>query len=312
MESTAGAGGYAVVPPIHSTMTAERFRKCLRATFLAAAAALLVALPLAARAQPDHGHPGHDHDGAELGHAGTGAHAAHPHFTHPLVTESPIPENQARFDVGFVRASDDGADELAAEASVEVALTPNVGLEFALPYVWIDPGDDDGADGVGNAEFALKFADYRFGRSGLVLGAGLELELPTGDDDAGTGDDRQIGLEPYFGFGYRRGDFELIGLLRFGVPVNERPADEDEVDLELAADVSLLCHLAPRVAGLLEFNGAAVVAGEADDTVLAVNPGVSFDASGDGRLRVGVGFGVPLTDDAGYDYEARTMVILHF
>ena len=289
-----------------------RFRPFLWAAVVAGAA-----LSSSAEARSDHAHDAHDHghdhgNGSELGHAGAGAHAAHPHFTHPLVTESPIPENQVRFNAGFVAASDGEPDELEVEASVEVALTPNVGLELALPYVWIDPGGDGDSDGVGNAEAALKFASYRYGRSGLVLGAGLELALPTGDDEAGTGDDRQVGLEPYLGFGYRRGDFETIGILRFGVPVNERPGDEDEVDLELAADLSLLYHLTPRVAGLLEFNGAAVVAGDSDETVLSVNPGVSFDASGDGRLRVGVGLGLPLTDDAGYDYEARTMVILHF
>jgi hypothetical protein len=54
------------------------------------------------------------------------------------------------------------------------------------------------------------------------------------------------------------------------------------------------------------------VAGASDETELSVNPGVSFDVTGEGRLRVGVGAGVPLTDDAGYDYAARAMVILHF
>ena len=262
----------------------------------------------AAGGAADHGHS----HASELGHDHTGPHRAHPHFTHPLVVESPLPENQVRFDVSFVRASDGGADELAAEASLEVALTPNVGLELALPYVWIDPGGDDGADGIGNAEVALKLADYHFGASGLVLGAGVEAELPTGDDDAGTGDDQTIGLEPYVGFGYRRDKFEIIGLLGFGVPVNERSADADEVDLEIGAGLSLVYHFVPRVAALLEFDGGAVVAGDSDETLLTVNPGLSFDASGDGRMRVGVGFGVPVTDDAGFDYEARTMVILHF
>jgi hypothetical protein len=253
----------------------------------------------------------HDHD---LGHDRTGTHATHPHFTHPLVTESPLPENQARLDLASARTDDDGGAgrESAAELSLEVALTPNVGLEVALPYVWVDrPGGDD-SDGVGNAEVAVKLASYRFGHHGLVLGAGLEVGLPTGDDAAGTGDDRTVELEPYLGFGYRRDGFEMIGMLRLGVPVNERDAEAAEVDLEVAADLSLLYHFTPRVAGIVEFNGAAVVAGASDETELSVNPGVSFDVTGEGRLRVGVGAGVPLTDDAGYDYAARAMVILHF
>lgn len=276
------------------------------------AAAILMALSASrpAFAADDHDHA-HDHD---LGHEQTAPHAAHPHFTHPLVTESPLPENQARFDVEYARSDEDGAggDAFEAELSLEFALTPNVGFEVAVPYVWIDPEDGGGSDGVGNAEVAAKFASYRFGDRGLVLGAGLEAGLPTGDDASGTGDDRTVELEPYLGFGYRRDRFEMIGVLRFGVPVNERAAEKAEVDLELGADLSLLYHVTPRVAGLLELSGAAVVAGASDETVLSVNPGLSVDLTGEGRLRLGVGAGVPLTDDAGYDYAVRTMVILHF
>ena len=270
------------------------------------------ALSVCAHAAGPGGESDHAPHDAELGHEGTAHHHAHPHFTHPLVTESPLPENQARFDAAFARGDAGGADEASVEASVEFALTPNVGFELAVPYVWIDPEEGGGADGIGNVEVAVKFADYRFGGSGVVLGAGLEAELPTGDDEAGTGDDRQVGLEPYVGFGYRRDQLEVIGLLRFGVPVNERAEDEAEVDLELAADLSLLYHFTPRVAGLVEFNGSAVVAGASDETLLTINPGLSLDPTGSGRLRVGVGVGIPVTDDAGFDYEARTMVILHF
>ena len=276
------------------------------------AGVLVLLLPLlravvAPAAPVDHDHEPHD---AELGHGRAGRHHAHPHFTHPLVTESPLPENQARFDAAFARGSD--ADEFSVEASVEFALTPNLGVELALPYVWVDPEEGGGTDGIGNAEVAAKYADYRFGDSGFVLGAGIEIELPTGDDEAGTGDDQQIVLEPNVGVGYRSGPLEVIGMLRFGIPVNEPEADAADVDLELGADLSLLYHVTPRVAGLLEFNGTAVVAGESDETLLTINPGLSLDPVGTGRLRIGIGAGVPVTDDAESDWEARTMVIFHF
>ena len=263
---------------------------------------------VAAASPPDHVHDG-PHD-TELGHERAGVHRAHPHFTHPLVTESPLPENQARFDAAFAR--DSGGDAFSVEASVEFALTPNLGVELALPYVWVDPEDGGGTDGIGNAEVAVKYADYRFGDSGLVLGAGVELELPTGDDEAGTGDDRQIVLGPNVGVGYRSGALEVIGMLRFEIPLNEPRQEAADVDLEIGADLSLLYHVTPRVAGLLEFNGTAVVAGASDETLLTINPGLSLDPVGNGRLRIGLGAGVPVTDDAEFDWEARTRVIFHF
>lgn len=281
---------------------------CVAGLVAAAGPSGAAAQGLPAGAAPD------PHHASELGHDRAAPHGAHPHFTHPLVTESPLPEDQIRFDVAYTRASAPGggrASQAYAQASVEVALTPSLGLEVAVPYVWADVEGGAGSDGIGNVELAVKAADYRFGASGVLLATGLELSLPTGDDAAGTGTDREIGLEPYVGFGYSRHGFEMIGLLRFGVPVHERPADASEVDLELAADLSLLYHLTPHVAAMVELNGAAVVAGESDDTLLTINPGVSFAPAADGRVRVGVGFGVPVTDDADFDYEARTMVVIH-
>jgi hypothetical protein len=269
---------------------------------------LLCAAAVAAPAPPDHVHDGPGD--AELGHERAGPHHAHPHFTHPLVTESPLPENQARFDAGFARGPD--ADEYSVEASVEFALTPNVGVELALPYGWVDPEEEGGTDGIGNAAVAVKYADYRFSDAGFVLGAGLELELPTGDDEAGTGDDRQLVCEPNVAVGYRSGPLEVIGVLRFGIPLNEPESDAADVDLEVGADLSLLYHFTPRVAGMLEFNGTAVVAGASDETLLTINPGLSLDPIGNGRLRLGIGAGVPVTDDAESDWEARTMLIVHF
>lgn len=230
------------------------------------------------RHEGDHGHDHHRPSSEELGHRDARPHAAHPHFTHPLVTESPIPENQFRLDFAYARG-DDGdvdVDRYAVEASVEAALTPDLGLELAVPYAFIHRDDGDADGHTDNVEVALKYADYRYGARGVVLGAGLEVGLPTGDDDVGIGDDRAVELEPYVALGYRRDRLEVISFLRLGVPVNERDEEEGEVDLEVGADLSLLYHVSPRVAALLEFNGSAVAAGDADETLLTVDAGHQF------------------------------------
>ncbi len=269
----------------------------------------------AALAQYGHGRddPHHDHGfphDEEMGHRGQGPHAEHPHFTHPIVTESPLPERQVRFNAAF--ADGDEGEALELEASVEFAITPNIGVELAVPYAFVNPDDGGAEDGLGSTEVALKFADYRFARRGVVLGAGVELGLPTGDAGRGIGDDRVVELEPYAAVAFRRGDFETIGVLRLGIPINERSGEADEVDLEVAADAAALYHLSPRVAVLLELNGATVAAGDADESILVLSPGVSMAPLDDSRLRIGLGVGVPLTEDEGFDWEGRFMAILHF
>jgi len=270
----------------------------------------------AAAAQYGHGPDHHRHDhhfphDEELGHGGQGPHAEHPHFTHPIVTESPLPEKQVRFNAVF--AQEEGAEALELEASVEFALTPNVGVEVAVPYTFVNPDEGGAEDGLDNMEVALKFADYRFGQRGVVLGAGVELGLPTGDAGRGIGDDRVIEVEPYAAVAFRRGDFEAVGVLRFGIPLNERSSEADDVDLEIAADGSVLYHLSPRFAVLLELNGATVAAGDANgESILMLSPGVNFAPLEETGLRIGIGVGVPLTEDEEVDWEGRLMAILHF
>ena len=92
------------------------------------------------------------------------------------------------------------------------------------------------------------------------LGGGIEFGLPTGDDSKGIGSDHTLVVEPFLDCGYQLGHLETVGFLSFGIPTNTN--SDDEADVELGWNLSLLYHVSARIEVLLEFDGERVFGGE--------------------------------------------------
>lgn len=250
----------------------------------------LAVAPCAARAQEEHGH----------------IHGLH--FSHPLFTESVTPDTKLRLDLGEEWETDGNATEIELEA--EYAFHRSVSVEVGAPYVFLDPDLGSATSGAGNLEVALKFANFAFEESGMLLGYGVGVELPTGDAEAGTGTDHIWELEPFLNLGVAVADFELVAWGIFGIPTNQDAGEEVETDFSY--DFSVLYHFAEKFQGLLELNGRTGLSGEgAGEGVVAVSPGVKMAPLPDSPLFIGVGVSVPTN---GEELDARLKISLfwHF
>ncbi len=257
-----------------------------------------------------HGHVHHDSPRHRPGDAGSHAGHAHPgiDLSHPIVVESPLPETKLRFNYRFADA--DGVEhELEVEG--EYAFTQNFSIEAVLPYVFVNPDDGDAENGLGNAILAFKFASYAWVDKNVLPAVGLEVILPTGDDEKGIGSDHIVELEPFFRLGYWNGPFEFIASVGLGIPLNQTSEESDEEDFELAYGVSVLYHVTPDLQALIELHGESVF-GEEDEHAFYVSPGVTFQPFSDKSINVGAGVTLPLTDDRDFDYAINLMTILHF
>ena len=67
-------------------------------------------------------------------------------------------------------------------------------------------------------------------------------------------------FEPFFNIGFTQGDWELVVFTTFGIPTNQE--EGEDVDTELATNVSTLYHVNSRLQLLLEFDGESVLSGE--------------------------------------------------
>lgn len=133
----------------------------------------------------------HEHEEAEAhthGEAGAHTHGGL-HFAHPLLTESVSPDTKIRMDHQFVDF-EGGFTEHAGFLEGEYAFHRSFSIEVGLPYSYTE-----GA--AGNFSANLKFANYAFEGTGLLLGYGVELTAPTagspdfrlGEGDHGHDDD---------------------------------------------------------------------------------------------------------------------------
>ena len=134
--------------------------------------------------------------------------------------------------------------------------------------------------------------------------------LPTGSDRRGIGSDNIFEIEPFVDFGYKRGQFEIIGFLALGFPINQK-GDQDEGD-ELGYNLSMMYHIGQSLEALLEFDGETVLNGEENgESVLNIDPGVKVAPFDNKRIQFGVGAGFPLTDDREFEYRLIASFFYH-
>lgn len=263
-----------------------------------------LALAVAILASAAHADEAETHGGGEHG-------ADAPlHFAHPLVAESPSPDRKARLDYLYRNEAD--ADRHTVRFEGEYAFSPSFSLEVDLPYTFLDRDDGRDEERLDSAELGLKYANFHFAEQGWLLGGGLELGLPTGDEAEGIGSNHVLEVEPFLDFGYKRGDLETVGFLAFGIPTNEN--GEDEADLELGWNLSFLYHVHPRVQALLELDGTEVEGGEEDGfSSMNVTPGVKVAPLPSEPLWVGAGLSLPVfEEDQDFDARGLVSVFYHF
>lgn len=263
----------------------------------------LLAAPLLAAPQEPHD----DHD-AHAGHS----HDDPLHFAHPLVTESPLPENEARLEFSFANLTGEDGEEFSLNASIEFAPVRWFSIELAAPVTHLNPDTAPSETRLGDISLGFKFATFAFENHGLLLSAGFEFILPTGNEERSIGNDHILELEPWLGLGFKRDRFEFIARLAVGIPTNTN--GDDEADAEVEWGTSLLIHLIDdKLAALLELDGSHAFGGEEDGfNALAITPGLRLSPFENPDLTLGLGLRLPLTTDRDSHVQMIFTMFFHF
>jgi hypothetical protein len=239
----------------------------------------------------------------------------HLEFSHPLVSNTPQPENYVRFIYDYFNEPryehEPGADRHSWIVGAEYAPIRSFSLELFVPWTYLDPDEHASTSRLDNIELVSKYANYAFAEDGLLLGGGLKLDLPTGDEDRGIGSSHLWVIEPFLDFGWKLNRFELIGFANFGFPVNED--HEEETDLELSWNLSFLYLITDRFHYLVEFDGEHVFGGEHDGfDMVNISPGVKYQVLKDRKLYLGASVRLPLTSDKEFYVSPRFSLFYHF
>ena len=234
------------------------------------------------------------------------------HFSHPLIAESPSPDTKVRFDYVF---EDESGEEPGKRHSIRVeleyAFRPWLSVEGDFPYSVFDPDGDRTRSHFDTVEFGVKLASMAFADHGILVGGGLELGLPTGDTSKRIGSSHLWEIEPFLDLGLKLGSFELATFISPAIPTNEN--GEDEADLELGWNVSLLYHVTGRIEGLLEFDGERIFGGEeAGHTTAQITPGVKVAPFANHPLKVGASVSFPISADQDFHVRSFVSIFYHF
>ena len=233
------------------------------------------------------------------------------HFLHPLITESPLPENEARLEFRHASLLGDEGDEFTLTGTVEIAPVRWFSLELSAPITHLVPDTGSTETRLGNVGIGAKFATFALEECGVLLSFGVELGLPTGNEERGIGNDHVLEVEPWFGLGFKLDRFEWVARVGLGVPMNQNGEKEADVELEWAT--SFLYHVDDKFAALVEIDGLSVF-GEEEDGFggVSITPGVRIYPFENRDVSLGLGVRLPLTDDRDSHVQAVFTLFFHF
>ena len=240
------------------------------------------------------------------------SHADPLHLLHPLVVESPLPENEARLEFTHASLTDGEGHESTLTGTLELAPVRWFSVELAAPFTHLDPEEGGSETRLGNISTGFKFANFAFEEYGVLLAGGLELGLPTGNEERGIGNDHVLEFEPWTGIGYKHDHHELIARVGVGIPTNQ--GSDPEADVEIEWGVSWLYHLIEhRLATLLEVDGTNIIGKEEDGyNSVAITPGVRIHPFDNPDVSFGAGIRLPVTDDRDSHVQGIVTLFFHF
>lgn len=253
---------------------------------------------------------------ADAGHGKNGGYD-YVSLSTPIVTQNPSIKTKIK--AAYVNSkSYDGTydkDKNKLKLELEYKVNKHVGLNFQLPYTSLEKtkrktGKTEDYDNVDNLELTLKFANHAYGDKGMVIGYGLGLGLPTGDDNKSIGSDHDFRIKPYVSVGKAYDKVEIIAHTNL---VFNQNGNSTDVDNSIEYNLSVLYKFSTTVSALVEFNGDSQIEGD-KHTVINVSPGIKFtgDKHNSPYWEVALGTSFPLTDDEHFEHELNAQFSLFF
>ena len=233
-----------------------------------------------------------------------------PEFADPLIGESPTPDTGIRLNYLFIEKSN--ADERVLNPEVELSISDWASIELDIPYSFRDPNDgSESTDNFDSSEIALKLAHAL--SENTVIGGGLELGLPTGDDTKGIGSNNKITITPFLNLGVKIGALEAIAFLGFGFPTNQQdPEARADEDLELEYNLAFAYWFMPETRAIVEFDAEMIVKGDDNEGIVNLTLGLISAPADNVPLEIGGGVSFPITADKEFDNRLILSVFYEF
>ena len=144
-------------------------------------------------------------------------------FRRTLFTTKAFPEDEALLIQGFNKGRD-GTREWSTDLAVERRIGARGQIEVSLPLAVHDVPSGPTTGGIGDLTLAYGHVLYADLPSRAIVGAGLDLVLPSGDRHRGLGDGT-VSFEPSLLAGKELGPVVVQAQIQGAAPVDEKRAD---------------------------------------------------------------------------------------
>ncbi len=217
-------------------------------------------------------------------------HGYRPAQLEQLRVRTPYALEAGKWEVEIVsKFFDFGADEVSGvQAEIEIGLLDNLMFEVEVPAEWVH-SDGETTGGISDVDFELKLQLSREADLGVATAVGVEMSLPTGDDDRDLGSG-VVGWEVYAAAARDFGKLSLFG--EFQAELEEGSAAEYKFNGAI--------DWAPWEPETRLELGLNLGFGPGEGMALTVIPGFQFEVAkfSCGELEIGLGLPVGLTDEA--------------
>ena len=204
-------------------------------------------------------------------------------FPRPIFTEKAFPENEFLLLPEFSDGAD-GVTELGLRAIYERRLGRRGHVEVRVPFESVSVAGER-RSGVGDVKLAGKYVVNTDRAMTRITTVGLEVSLPTGDENDGLGHGTAV-FEPYLAFGTTLSDVYLQTQLKLESPASD-PVSEVELGYNVYVGFDLSEFLTTWTLGL-ELNGM--------DRDLALTPQLRKGLTRTGAIAVAGGIQIPPTN----------------
>lgn len=200
-----------------------------------------------------------------------------------FIAESALPQEKEEVQVtlGYEQQREDSLKERSMSVLIEYGITDRFQVEGEVPYVKAETRRGHYESGVGDSSVGVLYNIVSEKNRGLS--ASLELELPTGDEDKGLGEDETV-WEPRLIAATEAGRFQVHASIGCEI-------EDDETNF--LSDIGVVSKVR-EIRPSLELNG---VGGPREERF--ITPGFTVPIIDD--MEVGVGFPLPLTAQAPKD-----------
>ena len=204
-------------------------------------------------------------------------------FPRPIFTEKAFPENELLLLPEFSDGAE-GVTRVGLRAIYERRLGRRGHVEVRVPYESVSVAGDR-RSGLGDVKVAGKYVVNTDRVMTRITTVGLEVSLPTGDEDDGLGHGTAV-FEPYLAFGTTLCDVYLQTQLKVESPASD-PVSDAELGYNVYVGFDVSEFLNTWTLGL-ELNGV--------DRDLALTPQLRKGLTRTGALAVAGGVQIPLTN----------------